>query len=79
MKEVRLSALPGREAEAAGLGVDAAGMDYVERVTLYRLDDLDRLAAVAGLARVGGAGDYDGAPLGAGKRWLLAYRKDGRA
>ncbi|MBK9473439.1 MAG: class I SAM-dependent methyltransferase [bacterium] len=77
VKDVRLVALPGRDNEAAGLGVGPDGVEYTERVWLYTLADLDRLAGDAGLQRVGAAGDYDGAPLGAGPRWLLAYRKGG--
>jgi SAM-dependent methyltransferase len=79
VKDVRLTALPDRLAEAAALGVGPGGWDYRERVALYTLADLDRLADGGGLRRVAAAGDYDGAPLGAGPRWLLVYRKDGRA
>lgn len=78
-KDVRLSALPGREAEAAALGVGPDGVAYTERVVLYTLAGLDALAAEAGLLRVAGVGDYDGAPLGGGTRWLLAYRKGAQA
>jgi SAM-dependent methyltransferase len=78
-KDVNLVALPGREAEAAALGVGPGGLDYRERVALYSLAELDGLAAEGKLRRVAGVGDYDGAPLGAGPRWLLAYRKDDRA
>lgn len=77
-KAVRLAAVPGREAEAAALGVGPAGVAYTERVALYTLAGLDTLAAGSGLHRVAGAGDYDGAPLGAGARWLLAYRRGRR-
>lgn len=74
-KDVRLDAVPGREEEAAAIGVGPTGVAYTERVALYTLPGLDSLAAACGLLRVAGAGDYDGAPLGAGTRWLLAYRK----
>ncbi|MBK8166069.1 MAG: class I SAM-dependent methyltransferase [bacterium] len=77
-KEVRLTALPGREAEAGALGVGPHGIAYTERVALYTLSGLDALAATGGLWRVAGAGDYDGAPLGAGTRWVLAYRRGTR-
>lgn len=75
-KDVRLSALPGREEESAALGVDGEGLAYREELGLYSLAELDRLAAGGGLERVAGVGGYDGVPLGAGPRWLLAYRKD---
>lgn len=78
-KDVLLTAMPGREAEAAALGVGPTGVAYTERVALYTLSGLDTLAAACGLYRVAGAGDYDGAPLGAGTRWLLAYRREGAA
>jgi len=78
-KDVNLAALPGREDEAAALGVGPGGLDYRERVALYTLAELDGLAAGGKLRRVAGVGDYDGVPLGAGPRWLLAYRKDDRA
>lgn len=74
-KDVSLAAVPGREAEAAALGVGPDGITYAERVTLYTLAGLDALAAGCGLHRVAGAGGYDGTPLGDGTRWLLAYRK----
>jgi len=79
VKDVRLSAAPGRDAEAAALGVGSVGIAYRERVALYTLAELDLLAAGGGLHRVAGAGDYDGAPLGAGPRWLLVYRKEDHA
>lgn len=79
VKDVRLTALPGRGSEAAELGVGPDGVEYAERVRLYSLADLDRMAGDADLHREGAAGDYDGAPLGAGPRWLLAYRKGGRS
>jgi SAM-dependent methyltransferase len=81
VKTVRVMPRPGREAEAAVLGVTAAGLSYVEEVTLFSLDELDALAAGAGLRRVAAAGDYDGAALETGRseRWLLVYRRpDGR-
>lgn len=76
LKDVSLTALPGRQAEADALGVGAGGLAYRERVALYTVAELDRLAAGGGLRRVAAAGDYDGAPLGAGPRCLLVYRKD---
>jgi SAM-dependent methyltransferase len=79
VKDVRLTALADRQAEAAALGVGPGGLAYRERVALYTVAELDRLAAGGGLRRVAAAGDYDGAPLGAGPRWLLAYRKDDHA
>ncbi len=75
VKDVRLIGLPGREGEAGELGVGPDGVEYSERVRLYTLEELDQLARDADLHRVGAAGDYDGAPLGSGPRWLLAYRK----
>ena len=79
LKDVILTARPDREAEAAALGVGGGGLDYRERVTLYTLVELDRLAAGGGMRRVAAAGDYDGTPLGRGPRWLLVYRKEDRA
>jgi len=75
-KDVCLRPLPGREAEAAALDVGADGVAYTEFVRLYGLAELDSLAAAGGLRRVAAAGDYDGAPLGQGPRWLLAFRKE---
>lgn len=74
-KSVSLAPTAGHEAVAATLGVAAGGLQYEEVVALYTLAELDAMAAACGLRRVGAAGDYDGAPLGAGPRWLLAYRK----
>lgn len=77
VKEVRLSPLDGRACEAAALGVGAGGLDYTERVALYTLAELEAMAGAAGLSRVAAAGDYAGAPLGCGPRWLLVYRREG--
>lgn len=79
VKDVELAPLPGREAEAAALGVPTPGLSYAERVALHELADLDAMAAAAGLRRVAGAGDYDGRELGGGARWLLVYAKGGTA
>jgi SAM-dependent methyltransferase len=77
VKEVALAPLPGRDDEAAGWGVPLPGVCYTEEVALLTLDELDALAAAAGLRRVAAAGDYTGAPLDdASPRWLLVYRRD---
>jgi SAM-dependent methyltransferase len=82
VKSVRLRPRPGREAEAAALGLDATGagepeLAYDEVVTLFTLGELDDLANVAGLVRRDEAGGYDGRPLvpGASERWILVYEK----
>ncbi len=75
VKEVKLRPRPGHEAEAARLGCGPAGLGYREEVALFGLDDLDGMAAAAGLRRVAAAGGYDGSPLGAGDRWVLVYAK----
>ena len=79
VKQVFLLPVPGEEAAAAALGVGASGLRFSERVALYGPDELDALARGAGLRRVAAAGDYGGAPLGAGPRCLLVYRKEGPA
>ncbi len=76
VKEVSLSALPGRESEAAAVGVGPEGLTYAERVAVFTLAELDDLAGARGLLRVAAAGDYDGRPLGKGPRWILVYRKE---
>lgn len=76
VKEVRLTALPGHEAEAAAVGVGPGGLAYREEVALYAPDELDGLAGGGGMRRVAAAGGYRGEPLGAGSRSLLVYRKD---
>lgn len=76
VKDVRLEPLPGRAAEAGALGVGAEGLGYAERVALHPLAALDGMAAAGGMRRVAGAGSYEGAELGAGPRWLLAYRRE---
>ncbi len=78
VKSVRLEPVAAQEEAAASLGVTAGGLQYDEQVTLYTLDELDAMAAGCGLRRVAAAGSYDGAPLGHGPRWLLAYRKGRR-
>lgn len=80
VKDVQLSAVSGREAEARALGVAAEGLRYAEEVTLLSLDELAELAAAAGLRRIAAAGDYAGSPLvpGASERWLLVFARGGR-
>jgi SAM-dependent methyltransferase len=77
IKTVTLTPGEGDPASAARLGIPAEGLQYREEVTLMSLEELDGLAAGAGLVRVAAAGDYDGAPLqpGASARWLLVYRR----
>jgi len=75
IKSVTLAPVAEQEEAAALLGIAADGLQYEEQVALYSLEELDTLAANGGLRRVAAAGDYDGAPLGHGPRWLLAYRK----
>ncbi|MFN2371265.1 MAG: hypothetical protein ABR506_08940, partial [Candidatus Krumholzibacteriia bacterium] len=76
-KRVELRPAPGCGADAAALGVGEDGLAYAERVRVFSLAELDALAAAAGLARVAAWGGYGGEPLGAGNRWLLAYRRGG--
>ena len=75
-KQVTLHPDGGQAAAAAALGVGPQGLHYEERVHLYDRRELDDMAGRAGLLRVASAGDYDGAPLGRGPRWLLVYRKE---
>ncbi len=81
IKTVTLTPAAGDPAAAARLGIPAGGLQYREEVTLMSLEELDGLAAGAGLTRVAAAGDYDGAPLrpGASARWLLVYRRGATA
>ncbi len=74
-KEVTVTPVPGRETEAAGLGVPGQGLRYIEQVALFAPEELDALAAASGLERTAAAGGYDGVPLGEGDRWILVYRK----
>ena len=76
VKDVRLTALPGREKEAAAVGVGSEGLAYAEQVAVFTLAELDGLAADQGLLRVAAAGDYGGAVLGEGSRWVLVFRKE---
>ncbi len=77
LKDVVLSPLPGREAEAAGMGIAAAGLSYTEQVALFAVEDLDDMARRRGLIRVAAAGGYDGSPLqpADSQRWLLVYER----
>jgi hypothetical protein len=74
-KAVTVTAADGSEAAAAALGCPPDGLRYVEDVMVFTLGELDAMALAAGLERVAAAGGYDGEPLGAGDRWLLAYRR----
>jgi SAM-dependent methyltransferase len=78
VKQVTVSPRPGFAAEAAALGVPAAGLAYAEEVALFEPTDLDALAAAHGLRRVGAAGGYADEAFGAPEapRWLLAYRRE---
>jgi len=76
VKEVQLTALPGREPEATAVGVGPAGLAYTEQVAVFTLAELHDLAAGCGMVLVAAAGGYDGAPLGQGPRWILVYRKE---
>ncbi len=79
----RLAVKPRRVIKTVVIRDAAAGDDgpvvlqYDEEVTLFSLEELDDLAATAGLRRVAAAGSYAGAPLqpGHGDRWLLVYRR----
>ena len=51
------------------------GLRYTEKVAVFKLSEMDELAAMHGLERVTAAGGYDGVPLGEGPRWILVYRK----
>lgn len=79
LKEVCLRQRAGQAAEASKLGIPTAGVTYTEAVALFDLTELDELAGHHGLVRVAGAGDYAGAALHAGDRWLLVYRKENNA
>ncbi len=76
VKDVHLSAVPGLEQDAAQAGVGPDGLKYAEQVAVFTLAELDEMAAGQGLSRVAAAGDYAGAPLGEGSRWILAYGKE---
>jgi len=78
LKRVEIAPRPGHVEAAAACGVPAAGLDYTEAVALFEPEELDALAAEAGLSRVAARGGYDGrafAPDDA-QRWILAYGKD---
>jgi SAM-dependent methyltransferase len=77
IKTVDLAPRAGMAEAAAHLGIPAGGLQYREQVSLLALDELDDLAADAGMLRVAAAGDYHGGPLrpGTSDRWLLVYRK----
>ena len=70
--------MPGRADDALALGVPLEGLLYREEVALFSVSELDSLAGDLGLRRVAAAGDYRGAPLGQGDRWILVYRLDGK-
>jgi len=73
-KTIRLRPLAGMERESEALGIGPGGMEYVESVALFTLDELDELAREAGLVRVAAAGGYGGEPLAGGDRWILAFQ-----
>jgi SAM-dependent methyltransferase len=75
VKDVQVTAVPGREPEALAVGIGAQGLSYSEEVAVFTLAELDQMAALSDLERVAAAGDYDGNPLGEGPRWILVYRK----
>ena len=77
VKTVELEPRSGQEAAAAAVGVAATGLRYDEEVTLFTLEELDALAAGAGLQRVAQVGDYAGAPFDRrhSDRWFLVYRR----
>jgi SAM-dependent methyltransferase len=77
IKDVVLRARPGFEREAAAAGVGDRGLTYREQVAVFTLAELDGMTGEQGLRRVAGVGDYEGAALGDGPRWLLVYRKEG--
>jgi len=76
VKDVLLTALAGREAEAAKWGIGPQGLAYTEQVAVFTIAELDEMAQAQGMVRVAAAGDYNGAPLGEGSRWILVYRKE---
>jgi len=78
-KMVTLAPRTGHVDEAAAWGCPRKGLRYVEEVMVFSLEELDNMARAAGLHRVAAAGSYDGDPLGAGDRWLLAYRRSDTA
>lgn len=78
-KAVRLLPQPGKEADAAKLAIPASGLSYTEKVAVFTLDELKRMAAVEGLELIASAGGYQGQPLGQGSRWILVFRKNTKA
>jgi SAM-dependent methyltransferase len=79
VKTVALWPRADHEQEARALGVPPGGRRYTERVRLFTLPELDRLAVTAGLVRVAAAGGYRGQKFGAddADRWILVYAKRG--
>lgn len=80
VKTLSIEAGIGQQAAAAALGIGPQGLRYVEEVTLLSLEQLEELAAAAGLRLAAAAGDYMGGPLvpGASERWLLVFRRADR-
>lgn len=76
VKKVEIVAAAGAEAEAVALGIEPDGLEYVEEVALFEVEELDSLASDLGLVRCAAAGDYAGAPLEEGDRWILVFRKE---
>ena len=74
----RLSGDGNQVCKDVTLRLDQAGepLRYTEEVALFSLMEMDALAAASGLRRVAAAGSYDGAELGEGDRWILAFRRE---
>ncbi len=84
VRDERSLGADARRVEKSVTVTDADGRnvaDYVESVALMDLDELDALAAAAGLVPGPRAGDYDGAPFDAdaSPRWILTYVREAPA
>jgi len=77
VKQVTLIPRQGFEQEAAEVNVGQAGLSYTERVAVFSLSELDRMAEAGGLIRVSQSGGYEGQELGTGTRWILVFEKAG--
>ena len=75
IKLVEIRPQPGRQEQAAALGVAEAGLNYEEKVALFDRSELLEMAHDAGLELAKGVGSYNGAPLDQGNRWILIFRR----
>lgn len=72
-KEVFLKPIPETDSSSS---IPTSGLRYMEKVAVFKLNQIDDLARKNGLVRVSSAGSYDGASLDEGDRWILVYRKE---